>query len=447
MQKASLVKGTRDFGPIQVAKKNYIFDAIKKVFRSYGFAPLETPSMEKIETLTGKYGEEGDQLLFRILKNGDILPKAEANLESNRSLRGAISDKGLRYDLTVPFARYTAMNMHSLKMPFKRYQIQPVWRADRPQKGRYREFWQCDADTIGTRSLICELECIEMFDKVFSALKLPVVIHLNHRRLLEAIAIELGFDGSFEAFTVAIDKMDKIGFEGVVNELESKKLDTARFKESRALLNATGFEGQSLDKLEENLKSDLAKTAINELREIRGYYDHLDNDVVLDTSLARGLSYYTGCIFEVKLKETGYGSVAAGGRYDDLTEVFGVKDISGIGISFGADRIYDVLEDLNLFPKEMNKMTDVLICPMDKEAFAYALNTASQIRKNTSQSCLVYPKEGKLKRQLDYANALNAQYAIIIGSDEIEKNEISMKDLSSGEQKNLNMNQLLELLK
>lgn len=447
MQKASLVKGTRDFGPIQVAKKNYIFDTIKKVFKSYGFAPLETPSMEKIETLTGKYGEEGDQLLFRILNNGDILPKAESNFDSNRALKSAISDKGLRYDLTVPFARYTAMNMHALKMPFKRYQIQPVWRADRPQKGRYREFWQCDADTIGTRSLICELECIEMFDKVFSALNLPVVIHLNHRKLLEAIAIHLGFEGEFEAFTVAIDKMDKIGFDGVVKELESKNLDTSKFENAQSLLTTFDFESKQLKDLDETLKSVLATQAIKDLSEIRGYYNQLDNDIVLDTSLARGLSYYTGCIFEVKLKEGGFGSVAAGGRYDDLTEVFGVKDISGIGISFGADRMYDVLEDLNLFPQEMSKMTDVLICPMDKDVFSFALQTARKIRNNTQQSCLVYPKEGKLKKQLDYANALNAQYAIIIGSEEVEKNEVSIKNLNSGEQKNMDLTQLIELLK
>jgi len=447
MQKASLVKGTRDFGPVQVAKKNYIFDTIKEVFRSYGFAPLETPSMEKLSTLTGKYGDEGDQLLFRILNNGDILPKAVANLGSNQTLKNAVSEKGLRYDLTVPFARYTAMNMHNLKMPFKRYQIQPVWRADRPQKGRYREFWQCDADTIGTQSLICELECIEMFDKVFTALNLPVVIHLNHRKLLEAIANKLGFDGSFIDFTVAIDKLDKIGFEGVVKELDQKGLNTKALNSSSDLLQGFNYDIDAMKQLQQVLASDLATAAIKELQEIRSYFDKLDNEIVLDTTLARGLSYYTGCIFEVKLKDQSYGSVAAGGRYDNLTEVFGVKDISGIGISFGADRIYDVLEDQGLFPAEMSKMTDVLICPMDKDVFPFALKTASHLRNNTSQSCIVYPKQGKLKKQLDYANALNANYAIIIGSEEVEKQEVSIKNLQTGEQENMNWSQLTELLK
>lgn len=432
MQKASLVKGTRDFGPVEVAKRNHIFETIRTVFKSYGFAPIETPSLEKTETLTGKYGDEGDQLLFHILNNGDILSKA--NTESSQALKKSVSDKGLRYDLTVPFARFTAMNRHAIKMPFKRYQMQAVWRADRPQKGRYREFWQCDADTIGTNSLVCEVECIEMFDKVFSALGLPVTIHLNHRKLLEAIAHQLGFKNNFTAFSVAIDKLDKIGMDGVLKELQSKAMDTSILEGNPTLLSAENFDTDEIENCNSIFNSDLAKTAIGELSEILNYLGNLNNAVLLDKALARGLSYYTGCIFEVKLKNQNYGSVAAGGRYDNLTEVFGVKDISGIGISFGADRIYDILEELNLFPEDTTKLADVLVCPMDKEAMSYALQIASNIRSSSKLATIVYPKAAKLKKQLDYANAIGASYALVLGSEEMENKSISLKNLTTGEQ-------------
>lgn len=445
MQKASLVKGTRDFGPVEVAKRNHIFETIKGVFKSYGFAPIETPSLEKTETLTGKYGEEGDQLLFHVLNNGDILGKA--NTENNHSLKKSISNKGLRYDLTVPFARFTAMNRHAIKMPFKRYQMQAVWRADRPQKGRYREFWQCDADTIGTNSLICEVESIEMFDKVFTTLGLPVTIHLNHRKLLEAIAQDLGFADHFTEFSVAIDKLDKIGMDGVIKELESKNLDTKTLQDNSNALSANVFNASEIQNCKTSFKSELAQTALAELTEILGYLGALNNDVVLDKALARGLSYYTGCILEVKLKEQSYGSVAAGGRYDDLTEVFGVKDISGIGISFGADRIYDVLEELNLFPAETTKLADILVCPMDKEAMSYALQIAANIRTESAHATIVYPKAAKLKKQLDYANAIGAKYAIVLGSNEMENKTVSLKDLESGQQENMNSIDLISHLK
>ncbi len=448
MQKASLVKGTRDFGPIELARRNYIFDIIRTVFKSYGFAGIETPSMETLDTLMGKYGDEGDTLLFKILNNGDILEQAKNNLNSNNGLKNAISDKGLRYDLTVPFARYTAMNRHDIKMPFKRYQMQAVWRADRPQKGRYREFWQCDADTIGTSSLLCEMESIEILDKVFQLLGIDVIIHINHRKLLEGFSQSLGMHENFIDFTVAIDKLDKIGIEGVCNELAAKKIDIQAFKNHEKLLSPIPFNSNSLKTIEIQLaNNDLALQGLSELLSVYKLLGKLHNQVLLDMSLARGLSYYTGAIFEVKLVDKTLGSVAAGGRYDNLTEVFGVKDISGIGFSFGADRIYDVLVQKNQFPATLNPFADVLICPMEENTIAFAAEMARTLRSNTQQSVMVFPQAQKLGKQLDYANALNMKYAIIIGSNEIESQIFAIKNLLEGKQEHLDMPSLINLLK
>jgi len=444
MQKASLVKGTRDFGPVELSKRNYIFDIIRTVFKSYGFAPLETPAMENLSTLTGKYGDEGDALLFRIMNNGDILDTAKQSLADNNSLKNALTDKGLRYDLTVPFARYTAMNRHALKMPFKRYQMQTVWRADRPQKGRYREFWQCDADTIGTTSLVCEMECIEILDAVFSQLNIPVAIHINHRKLLEGFAQRIGLGENFRDFTVAIDKMDKIGFEGVLKELDSKGINTASLAENSALLKGQTFSLETLDNLKKSLQNQaIAQEGINELIAVQKLLGKINNSLVLDMALARGLSYYTGTIFEVKPTAAAMGSIAAGGRYDDLTAIFGVNDISGIGISFGADRIFDILNDNQGFPDALNAYAEVIICPMDESVIPFATKTARELRQQTEKSVLVYPQSVKLGKQLDYANALDIKFAIIIGSNEMEQNTFTLKNLKTGAQNQLNLAEVI----
>jgi histidyl-tRNA synthetase len=442
MQKASIVKGTRDFGPAEVAKRKYIFNQIEVVFKQFGFAPIETPSLEKLSTLTGKYGDEGDQLLFKVLKNGDIRDKVVQNSQDEKSFYNSLTDKGLRYDLTVPFARFVSMNRHQIKFPFKRYQMQQVWRADRPQKGRYREFWQCDADSIGTKSLICEMECLEIFDKVFDQLNIPVTIHLNHRKLLESIAESMGYGDNFNEFSVAIDKLDKIGKEGVLKELENKSLDVQTLDQEFHLLKAYPFTTSTLGTLKKSLENEKGQMATEQLKELLSYCSTFSNDVVIDTSLARGLSYYTGCIFEVKPKEANIGSIAAGGRYDDLTEVFGVKDVSGVGISFGADRIFDILEQQKKYPHGLDDLTDVLVCAMDETCLPYCAEIARSLRVNTNLSILQYPDSAKLKKQLDYANALHANYAIIVGSNEIEKESCMVKNLTAGTQAEISIHSL-----
>lgn len=447
MQKASIVKGTRDFGPIEVAKRKYIFNIIEDIFKQYGFASIETPTMEKLSTLTGKYGDEGDQLLFKVLNNGEIKEKVLNNIEDNKAFYNALTEKGLRYDLTVPFARYVSMNRHKIKFPFKRYQMQQVWRADRPQKGRYREFWQCDADSIGTKSLICEMECLEIFDQVFSTLKIPVVIHLNHRKLLEAIADKLGYAEHFNQFTVSIDKLDKIGIDGVLEDLNKRSIDSNSLKDNFDLLKGYSFSANSLEELQNKLNNHNGNFAIDELSKLLNYCSSFNNEIILDTSLARGLSYYTGCIFEVKPKDAKIGSIAAGGRYDDLTEVFGVKDVSGVGISFGADRIFDVLEADEKYPEGLDNLTDILICAMDESCLEYCSSIARNLRSNINKSILQYPEAHKLKKQLDYANALNAEYAVIVGSNELEKETCMVKNLIKGSQEELSIHSLSDYFK
>lgn len=442
MQKAGIVKGTRDFGPVEVAKRRYIFNIIENVFKQYGFSPIETPSLERLDTLTGKYGDEGDQLLFKILKNGEIQEKA-VQAKDSKSFYNTITDKGLRYDLTVPFARFVSMNRHQLKLPFKRYQMQPVWRADRPQRGRYREFWQCDADSIGTKSLICEMECLEMFDKVFSELGIAVNIHLNHRKLLEAVAEKLGLGDHFEDFTVAIDKLDKIGMEGVIKELNSKNLNTEKLKSGAALLQNFNFQESSIELIKQKIQNQTGKEAIEELNTLLHYCTSFENKVILDLSLARGLSYYTGCIFEVKPINHKLGSVAAGGRYDDLTSIFGVKDVSGVGISFGADRIYDLLEQQEAFPKNLGVLADILVCSMDDEVLPYASQIARTLRDSLDKRIIQYPDAVKLKKQLDYANHIGASHAIILGSQEFENQSCMIKNLNEGTQHEVTLDDLI----
>ena len=384
MTKPGIPKGTRDFGPEQVAKRKYIFSTIEDVFRLHGYQAIETPTMENLSTLTGKYGEEGDRLLFKILNNGDFLEKAdELALQQKNSLAvlPSISKRGLRYDLTVPFARFVVMNQHSLSFPFKRYQIQPVWRADRPQKGRYQEFYQCDADIVGSNALIYEAELTQIYDSVFTRLQMPVVIKLNHRKILQGIAEVAGIASQFVDMTVAIDKLDKIGMQGVRQELHNRDIaDEAVAKITEILAM------KELDELAQiMIKSDIGMQGIVELQKVFTYTTEMDlkQEVVFDVTLARGLNYYTGCIFEVGAKDVQIGSIGGGGRYDDLTSIFGLKNVSGVGISFGAERIYDVLEEMDLFPQSIKTGLDVLIVAMDDESHFYGFKQLLSLRKKT----------------------------------------------------------------
>ncbi|KXK23124.1 MAG: histidyl-tRNA synthetase [Bacteroidetes bacterium OLB12] len=411
MEKPTLPKGTRDFGPAQMAKRQFIFNNIRSVFQKYGFQPLETPAMENLSTLTGKYGEEGDQLLFKILNSGDFLKDADkTNLETGnwKLVTGDISEKGLRYDLTVPFARYVVMNRHEITFPFKRYQIQPVWRADRPQKGRYREFYQCDADVVGTDSLICEAEIILMIKEVFKGLGIQdYTIKINHRAILSSLA-EICQGGNETSLFVAIDKLDKIGEEKVKEELRNRGFADANLTEVFEILN---FKGTTIEKIEFITKkfanSEAGKKGINDLTQVLQIlkdFNATEEHVEFDIALARGLSYYTGCIFEVKINNVAIGSVSGGGRYDNLTGVFDPNDKkSGVGFSFGVDRLYDAMEELNLFPQEAQISSKVLIAHFDADSKKYGLRILQQLRAQGIAS-EIYPDAVKIQKQLDYAN-------------------------------------------
>lgn len=444
MDKPSLPSGTRDFAPAVLARRRYITGTIEQIYRLHGFSALETPAMENLSVLLGKYGDEGDKLVFRILNSGDFLsdvPEAQKQMPEAKSLLPFVAGKGLRYDLTVPFARFVAMNRHLLHFPFRRYQIQPVWRADRPQKGRYREFWQCDADVIGTRSLMAEADLLQMMHEAFCALGLPQYrIRVSNRLILEGIAALAGRSELFGAMVVAIDKWDKIGAEGVEQELlragftseESKKVLNLMFRDT---LNEV-----SLLQLEQKLASHPgAMEGVQALRFLLN--SGLEANLVLDTALARGLDYYTGCIFEAEIPDSGFGSVASGGRYDDLTGVFGVKDLSGVGISFGIDRLYDVLEKLSGFPAGLDLSTQVLLCPMDETCMKPCFNMAGELRR-LGVSAEVYPDAAKLRKQLDHANQRNIPYAIIVGSDEINSGIFPLKHLATGTQETLSLQDL-----
>ncbi len=425
MDKPTLPKGTRDFGPSVMVKRQFIFDNIRKVFQRYGFQPLETPAMENLSTLTGKYGEEGDQLLFKILNSGDFLKEVDAGVLEARSSKLAasqVSEKGLRYDLTVPFARFVVMNRHEVSFPFKRYQIQPVWRADRPQKGRYREFYQCDADVVGTDSLICEAEIILMIKDVFKGLGISdYTIKINHRGILNGIAEVIGAKGNETPMFVAIDKLDKIGDEKVKDELRTKNFGEDALTNLFAILNAKGTNVNKMSFLAG--KFEMAPSGQKGLRDLREVFDFLeeygsdDSHVEFDVSLARGLSYYTGCIFEVKINNVSIGSVSGGGRYDNLTQAFGDKEnLSGVGFSFGVDRIYDAMEELNLFPKDAQVSSKVLICHFDDASFRYGLNVLSKLR-HAGIASEIYPDLAKIKKQLDFGNKKMVPYTIVIGSE------------------------------
>ena len=427
-QKPSIPKGTRDFSPAEMMRRQYIFDTIKRVFRAYGFAPLETPAMENLSTLLGKYGDEGDKLLFKILNSGDY---ASGLTDEEVRQASKICEKGLRYDLTVPFARYVVQHQGELTFPFKRYQIQPVWRADRPQKGRYREFYQCDVDVIGTRSLLCEVELVEIVERVFRALGIRVALKMNNRKILYGIAEAIGHADKMMDITVAIDKLEKIGLENVKAELLER-----------------GLSQEAVDRLREVLAaSETGQKGIAEMETIFGYVERLgiDLQVELDLSLARGLNYYTGAIFEVKALDYAIGSICGGGRYDDLTGIFGMPNLSGVGISFGADRIYDVMTGLNLFPEEVNCTTRVLFTNLGPAEEAAVLPLLRAMR-GEGVSAEIYPEAGKMKKQMEYANRRGIPYVVIIGSQELESGAATVKDMRSGEQRQVPFGELTRTL-
>jgi len=452
VSKPSIPKGTRDFGPVEMNRRVYILETIKAVYKKYGFQQLETPTLENLSVLTGKYGDEGDQLLFKVLNSGDYLKKTSiADYESGaKNLIPKIAEKGLRYDLTVPFARYVVMNRGTLSFPFKRFQIQPVWRADRPQKGRYREFYQCDADVIGTTSLICEAEIVGMLLEVFETLRISgIEIKINNRKILAGIAQACGQSGKESELCVAIDKLDKIGIEKVKEELKEKGFSVQSLSQLDPILALNGTNNEKLKQLSTHLSS--SEEGLKGIEEISAVFDFLQSmnistdKVVLDTTLARGLSYYTGAIFEVKATDVKIGSISGGGRYDDLTGVFGVPNMSGVGISFGVDRIYDVIEELQLFPEETVVGTKVMFVNFDKESETYSLPLLQTLRENNI-SAEIYPEAAKMKKQMTYANNKNIAFVILAGSNEIEKGEITIKDMASGNQQTIKKEQLIGFL-
>jgi histidyl-tRNA synthetase len=441
-QKPSIPKGTRDFTPSEIAKRNYIFDIIKRNFQTYGFQPIETPSFENSETLLGKYGEEGDRLIFKILNSGDFISKVDDEIYSSKnsnSIAPKITEKALRYDLTVPFARYVVMHQNELDFPFKRYQIQPVWRADRPQKGRFREFFQCDADVVGSDSLLQEVELIQLYDSVFADLKLEgVTIKMNNRKILAGIAEVIGAKDLLIDFTVALDKLDKIGEEGVKKEMLAKGISEEAIEKATPLFEPQGSNVDQLNRLDSLLKdSEEGQKGLKELRFIMETISTLglqSAKLAIDVTLARGLNYYTGAIFEVSAPEgVAMGSIGGGGRYDNLTGIFGLKDVSGVGISFGLDRIYLVLEELNLFPESVDKSLDVLCLNFGpKEALA-SLKLVTVLRKRGVLSDL-YPSDLKIQKQFKYANNRKVPYVILLGAEELENNSFVVKYMESGDQ-------------
>ena len=451
-QKPSIPKGTRDFSPLEMAKRNYIFDTIKSVFLLYGFQQIETPAMENLSTLMGKYGEEGDKLLFKILNSGDFLKSAPDDLLANKDyihLITKVSEKGLRYDLTVPFARYVVQHRNDLQMPFKRYQIQPVWRADRPQRGRYREFYQCDADVVGSDSLFNEVDLVSMIDEVFKRFGINIAIKLNNRKILSGIAEVIGAPDKIVDITVAIDKIDKIGLDNVNAELQEKGLSTGAIDLLRPLLTLSGTNAEKLTTLENLLSS--SQVGMKGIEELKFVLDnamalYLKSEVEVDVSLARGLNYYTGTILEVKALDVEMGSISGGGRYDNLTGVFGMDGLSGVGISFGADRIFDVLNTLDLYPADTIATTKVIFMNFGLKEAQYCLQLMTQLRSN-GISCELYPEASKMKKQMTYANSKGIPFVAMVGESELSSGTISIKDMTSGEQKNYTIEEAVALLK
>ncbi len=453
-QKPSIPKGTRDFSPQQVAKRQYIINIIRSNFEKFGFGPIETPSFENSETLMGKYGEEGDRLIFKILDSGDFLAKANAaHLENKDSLKltASISEKALRYDLTVPFARYVVQHQNEIEFPFKRYQIQPVWRADRPQKGRFREFFQCDADVVGSKSLWQEVELVQLYDAVFTELGLQgVTIKINNRKILSGIAEVIGAQDKLIDFTVALDKLDKIGEDGVKKEMVEKGISAEAFEKVQPLFNFTGIISEKLEKLATLLSlSEEGKAGVAELKFIceKVQLLGLEKSVLdLDVTLARGLNYYTGAIFEVAAPETvSMGSIGGGGRYDDLTGIFGLKNMSGVGISFGLDRIYLVLEELNLFPQTVDATSKALFINYGDDESLYAMKAIKALR-NLNIAAELYPDKAKVSKQLQHADKRKIRFAVLTGEDEMVENKYALKDLISGDQKIVDLETLMKLL-
>ena len=454
-QKPSIPKGTRDFSPSEVNKRNYIFDVVKKHFQTYGFQPIETPSFENSETLMGKYGDEGDRLIFKILNSGDYLNKVKDDLYSTKdssAITSKISEKALRYDLTVPFARYVVMHQNEIDFPFKRYQIQPVWRADRPQKGRFREFFQCDADVVGSDSLLQEVELVQLYDAVFTDLKLEgVTIKLNNRKILAGIAEVIGERDKLIDFTVALDKLDKIGIDGVSKEMREKGISEVAIEKAAPLFELSGSNLEQLSILSGLLKeSGEGSKGVGELRFIIETLEELglqSANLKIDVTLARGLNYYTGAIFEVAAPEgVSMGSIGGGGRYDDLTGIFGLKDVSGVGISFGLDRIYLVLEELGLFPETIDQSLQVLCVNFgDREALT-SLKLVNQLRK-VGIKCDLYPSNAKMQKQMKYANNRNVPYVVLIGEQELASNSFVVKDMLKGGQETYSLDEPEEFFK
>lgn len=453
-QKPSIPKGTRDFLPFEVARRNYLFDTIKTVYKKFGFAPIETPSFELSSTLLGKYGEEGDRLIFRILNSGEKMKKADLQaLEANNLARFAnsLAEKSLRYDLTVPFARFVVQHQNELSFPFKRYQIQPVWRADRPQHGRYQEFYQCDADVVGSDSLMYEVDFVMMFDEVLSNLGLPdFTVKMNNRKILSGIAEVCGEAEKIVAITVAIDKLDKIGVEGVVKELKEKEISDEAIAKINPLFSMTGSNTEILEQMKAYLAtSEIGLEGVRELEYVLNQVQQLTlkrAKIEFDVTLARGLNYYTGAIFEVKANGVQMGSICGGGRYDDLTGLFGMKGMSGVGISFGADRIYDVMNELNLFPDTLSKGVKVLFINFGEAEQAFCMKLAFELRNNGIASD-IYPTNAKLQKQMKYANDIRAEYVALIGESELANNQITLRNMESGEQCVVNLTELIEKLK
>ena len=452
VQKPSIPKGTRDFSPEETGKRNYIFDTIKSVFQKYGYLPIETPAMENLSTLLGKYGEEGDKLLFKILNSGDFLKNIEQEEISGDANKVSlkISEKGLRYDLTVPFARYVVQNRNAITFPFKRYQIQPVWRADRPQKGRYREFYQCDADVIGSGSLLNEVELLQIIDEVFGRLTINATIKINNRKILTGIAEYIGYPEKITDITVAIDKLDKAGLENVVAELKEKGISGQAIEDLKSHLFVQANDNKSRLKLLKSwlLDSQTGKQGIEEIELLLTYIEKLNikSKIELDLTLARGLNYYTGAIIEVKANDVQIGSICGGGRYDNLTGIFGLPGVSGVGISFGADRIYDVMGQLDLFPSEVKGTTKILFVNFGENEAIHCLKLIKKIRESDI-SAELYPDTAKMKKQMDFANKKNIPFVALVGESEMNENIITLKDMSSGEQVKLSPDQLIEKLK
>ncbi len=450
--KPSIPKGTRDFLPLEMARRNYIFNTIKDVFSRYGFSQIETPAMENLTTLMGKYGEEGDKLLFKILNSGDWaggLTDEEMLAKNSVKLTNRVSEKGLRYDLTVPFARFVVQHRDQIQFPFRRFQIQPVWRADRPQKGRYREFYQCDVDIIGTDSLLCELELIQIVQDVYTALGINVCLKLNNRKILAGIAEIIDEPDRLIDITVAIDKLDKIGLENVEKELLEKGLTQDKIDALKPVLLLEGSNEQKLDSLRTILaESEIGLKGVEEVAAILNYCRQtaVKLNIELDLTLARGLNYYTGAIFEVKALDVEIGSITGGGRYDNLTGIFGLKDVSGVGISFGADRIYDVLTQLDAYPQSLQATTQILFIPMGEQEQLFALQCVKQTREK-GIAAEIYPELGKMKKPMNYADQKHIPWVAIIGENELQNQSVMLKNMTTGEQKMVSVGEIVEYCK